>query len=146
MTLSLRRTLLMFLAFVAIYVGGWAYFAPKHWYENFPGFGLKWLPQLGPYNMHLAKDDGALYLALAALSLIAIRYIDNTPVGLAAASSWLVVNVLHFVFHMQHLYVYDTSDKVLNVVLLGFMVVCAAALFVPVRRVTDDESQVPHDS
>ncbi|MEV0183170.1 hypothetical protein AB0I54_28325 [Streptomyces sp. NPDC050625] len=134
MSIAIRRALLAVLALLGLYTGGWAYFAPKHWYENFPGFGFSWLPQLGPYNMHLAKDDGAMFLALGVLSLFAIRYAHNTLVVLITASVWLVFNVLHFIFHMQHLHVYNTTDKILNVVLLSLLVVFNAALFVPVRQ------------
>jgi len=141
MSIAFRRTLLALPALVGLYTGGWAYFAPEHWYENFPGFGFSWLPQLGPYNMHLAKDDGAMFLALGVLSLLAIRYAHTGLVVLITASVWLVFNVLHLVFHMQHLYVYDTTDKVLNAVLLSLLVVCNAALFVPVRNPSKEQGR-----
>lgn len=134
MSIELRRALLAVLALVGLYTGGWAYFAPAHWHAHFPGFGFSWLPQLGPYNMHLAKDDGAMFLALAALALLAIRCTRNEAVVQITASAWLVFNVLHCVFHLQHLHVYGTVDKVLNVTLLGLLVLVTAALFVPARR------------
>ncbi|WP_438306303.1 hypothetical protein ACSHXN_42375 [Streptomyces sp. HUAS TT11] len=129
MSIKLRRTLLAALAFVAAYTGGWAYFAPENWYANFPGFGRSWLPQLGPYNMHLAMDDGAMFLAMAVLSLFAIRYAHNMLVVQITACTWLVFNVLHLTFHMRHLSVYNTMDKILNVVALGLLVLITVALF-----------------
>ncbi|WP_406149575.1 hypothetical protein [Streptomyces sp. NBC_01012] len=133
MSITLRRALLALLALVGLYTGGWAYVAPAHWYAHFPGFGFSWLPQLGPYNMHLAKDDGAMFLALAALALLTIRYARHTLIVQLTATAWLVFNVLHCVYHLQHLHVYDTVDKVLNVLLLGLLVLITAALFIPVR-------------
>jgi hypothetical protein len=134
MTLTSRRALLALLALVGLYTGGWAYAAPKNWYANFPGLGFSWLPQLGPYNMHLAKDTGAMFLALAVLALITIGYARHAMVVQITASTWLVFNVLHCAFHMQHLHVYGTTDKVLNVVSLCLLVLVTAALFIPERR------------
>ncbi|MFI9471915.1 hypothetical protein ACIHBQ_31180 [Streptomyces sp. NPDC052492] len=134
MSITSRRALLSLLALAGLYTGGWAYAAPKNWHANFPGFGFSWLPQLGPYNMHLAKDTGAMFLALAVLALITIRYARTTRVVQITASTWLVFNVLHCIFHMQHLHVYGTTDKVLNVVSLTLLVLVSAALFVPERR------------
>jgi len=54
---------------VRAFVGAWALFAPVSWYDSFPGLGLRWLPVLGPYNEHLARDVGAFFLALTALSV-----------------------------------------------------------------------------
>ena len=43
--------------------------APRHWFATFPGLGLSWLPQLGPYNGHFARDVGAFFLGLTVLGL-----------------------------------------------------------------------------
>src|SRR5258707_688116 len=59
MNTSLQRGLLGFLAVTGAVTGLWAYVAPRNWYDTFPGMGLSWLPQLGPYNEHFAKDVGA---------------------------------------------------------------------------------------
>lgn len=123
-------TLCLFIA-AGLYVGVWAYFAPQHWYETFPGFGRSWLPQLGPYNQHLAKDAGAMYLALAVLSAIALRQVHSDLMVRTTGATWLTFNVLHLVYHLQHLHVYGTSDQVLNVVLLSGQTILAAALLVP---------------
>ena len=53
--------------------------------DTFPGGGRHWLPMLGAYNEHLARDVGALYLALAVLSAgAALRaadgYLTRSPV------------------------------------------------------------------
>lgn len=58
MNLLLRRILLAFLLLTGLVTGAWAYVAPMSWYTTFPGFGLSWLPQLGPFNEHLVKDVG----------------------------------------------------------------------------------------
>jgi len=41
---------------------------------------------------------------------------------------WLVFNVLHLSYHMQHLGMYGTRNQVLNVVTLTLLVLSSAAL------------------
>jgi hypothetical protein len=127
----LDRVCLVILLLSAGYVGGWAYLAPHHWYSGFPGFGLRWLPQLGPYDEHLAKDVGAMYLALAVLTLVALCRPRDRALTRIAGVTWLVFNVLHLTYHMTMLGVYGPTDRVLNVVTLSLVVVLAV---VPVVR------------
>jgi hypothetical protein len=132
MSTRIRYGSLGLLAVVALYTGLWAYFSPTGWYANFPGLGLSWLPQLGPYNEHLAKDAGAMFLALACLTVLALRQVRNTRLVQTTGAVWLVFNVLHFSYHVQHLDMYGTRDQVLNVVFLALLVLLAAVLLVPV--------------
>ncbi|MET0702358.1 MAG: hypothetical protein ABWY93_22110 [Mycobacterium sp.] len=136
MTKTLNRILLAVLALVATITGVWAYVAPRSWYDSFPGLGLSWLPQLGPYNEHFCKDVGAMFLALLVLSVTAIFCIDNRAVVRITAASWLTFNVLHWWFHMTMLHMYNTRDAVLNVILLSALVLISAALLVPIRART----------
>ncbi|WP_329129352.1 hypothetical protein OG552_03090 [Streptomyces sp. NBC_01476] len=131
MNITFRRVLLLVVAAVGAYVGVWAYFLPTSWYRAFPGLGLHWLPVLGPYNEHLARDVGALYLALAVLSLSAARWARDNRLAAVTGLTWLVFSVPHLAFHLRHLDMYRTSDQVLNVLALGFFVVAGAALMVP---------------
>ncbi|MEU3188294.1 hypothetical protein ABZ707_29490 [Streptomyces sp. NPDC006923] len=135
MNTKIRYANLGLLALVALYTGVWAYFFPQEWHGNFPGFGLSWLPQLGPYNEHLAKDAGAMFLAMAILTIITLRSVRNTRLVQTTGTAWLVFNVLHFSYHMQHLDMYETRDQVLNVVSLTALVVLSALLLVPVADV-----------
>jgi len=130
---TLDRVLFTVLGVVAGFTGVWAYAAPRSWYENFPGFGLSWLPQLGPYNEHFCKDTGAMFLALLVLSVAAIVYVNNRTVVKIAAGAWLTFNVLHFVYHMTMLQMYNTRDAVLNVIFLSLLVLISAALLIPDR-------------
>ncbi|MFE9906575.1 hypothetical protein [Streptomyces clavifer] len=132
MNTKLRYASLGLLGAVGLYTGLWAYFAPTSWYANFPGLGLSWLPQLGPYNEHLSKDAGAMFLALAMLTLITLSSLRNTRLVQTTGAVWLVFNVLHFIYHVQHLNMYNTRDQVLNVVFLAALVLLAALLLVPV--------------
>ncbi|MGR3870808.1 hypothetical protein ACUXZZ_19705 [Streptomyces graminifolii] len=132
MNTGIRYVSLGLLAVVSLYTGLWAYFSPSGWYANFPGLGLKWLPQLGPYNEHLVKDAGSMFLALACLTVIALRQVRNTRLVQTTGAVWLVFNVLHFSYHVQHLDMYGTRDQVLNVVSLSLLMLLSAVLLVPV--------------
>ncbi|MET9224311.1 hypothetical protein [Lentzea sp. NPDC003310] len=131
MKLLLDRISLAFIAVTSAYVGFFAYFAPKTWYDTFPGLGLRWLPQLGPYNEHFAKDVGAAYLAFTALSVVALLYARNRAVVPLAGAALLVFNGLHCLYHLTMLHMYEPRDQVLNVVLLGLLVVVSVILVLP---------------
>jgi hypothetical protein len=132
---TLHRALLGLLAATGVVVGGWAYAAPRHWYDTFPGMGLSWLPQLGPYNEHFVKDVGAMYLALALLSVFAAVHLTNTTLLRVTAGAWTVFNLLHFIFHMQMLHMYDPRDQILNAIALSAVLVASVVLFLPIRGV-----------
>ncbi|MET8287310.1 hypothetical protein AB0M86_15880 [Streptomyces sp. NPDC051639] len=126
------------LAVTGLYTGVWAYFSPKGWYAHFPGFGLSRLPQLGPYNEHLAKDTGAMFLALAVLTAVTLRQARDDRLVRTTGAVWLVFGVLHFGYHVQHLDMYGTRDQVLNVVTLSALLLASALLVLPVAPVRRD--------
>lgn len=133
---TVHRILLALLAVTGVVVGSWAYFAPKHWYDTFPGLGLRWLPQLGPYNEHFVKDVGAFYLGVTVLSVCAFVYIANATLVRVAAGAWTVFNLLHLVFHVQMLHMYEPRDQVLNVIALSTVLLVSLALLLPQRAPT----------
>lgn len=114
--------------------GIWAYFFPRSWYDSFPGMGLSWLPQLGPYNEHFATDTGAMFLALGSVSIAALIWITNTTLVRVAGAAWTVFNLLHWVFHMRMLHMYEPRDQILNAVFLTAILLVSALLLRPARR------------
>ncbi|MHA3021570.1 hypothetical protein ACXPWS_15080 [Mycobacterium sp. BMJ-28] len=134
------RSALSGLAVVAAVTGGWAYFAPRSWYDTFPGMGMSWLPPLGPYNEHFCKDTGAMFLALFVLSVAAIGWLENRAVVRIVAGAWLTFNVLHWWYHMTMLHMYSARDAVLNAIFLSLMVLASAALLMP-SRVPDSRTR-----
>lgn len=117
------RAVFAVLFVVGAITGGWAYFAPGNWYATFPGFGRSWLPPLGPFNAHFAIDVGAAFLAYAVLSLIAFVRAGDVRVVRVTGLAWLVFNVLHLIYHLSMLGMYDRTDQVINVVGLSIVVV-----------------------
>lgn len=133
MRLPIKVAITAFLAFSAAFVGGWAQFAPRAFYTSFPLPGRHWVSGIGDYNEHLIRDVGSLYLALMAISvwtLLRPRTDSFRLVGLA----WLVFGVPHLVFHLAHLDMFGTGDKIANIVALGGTVVLAVILLIPARR------------
>ncbi len=132
MTTFGKQLLTAVLALSAALVGLWATVAPRGFYDSFPLPGHHWVSPVGPYNEHLVRDVGGLYLALFVLSAWAVwrPATENLRItGLA----WAVFSVPHLVFHLGHLGMYSTFDKVGNVVSLGGTLVLALLLLLPTR-------------
>ena len=127
LTERLVRPVLFVLASIALQLGVWASVAPRSFYDDFPGGGRSWVAADGPYNEHLVRDFGGLNLALAALLVAALLRPERYLVRTAALAS-LLFAVPHFVHHARRLDVYDTSDQVANMVLLGLAIVGPAIL------------------
>ena len=119
---TVSRVILALLAATAAQLGLWATFAPRSFYEDFPGGGRNWVAIDGPYNEHLVRDFGGLNLALAFVLVVALVHMTPVLVRTAAIAS-LLFAVPHFVHHARHLDVFtSSSDKVVNMVLLGLAI------------------------
>jgi hypothetical protein len=89
------RILLVGLGVPAVVIGAWAAFAPRSFYEDFPGFGQVWVSPDGPFNEHLVRDVGEVTLAAV---------VWCTPLlARVAAGAWLVEGIPHLVYHLRHL-------------------------------------------
>lgn len=111
-------------------MGFWACFAPRSFYRSFPLPGHHWVAAMGPYNEHMTRDVGALYLALLVLSVWAVVRPRRETLAVAGAG-WLAFSVPHFAFHLVHLDMYGAADRIGNVVTLGGTLVLAALLLWP---------------
>ena len=125
---------LWYLVVSGVVVGAWAQFFPQAFYDSFPGLGRSWVSVDGPFNGHLIRDVGGLYLALTIVTIIAALTKTRETV-LAASLGWLVAQVPHFTYHMIHLHVYPSMvDKVGNVFTLALLVLVPAYLFLRAVR------------
>ena len=134
MRLVVRRVLLAVLLLAALSLGIWTYPMPRNWYDTFPGFGLRWIVPTGPYNEHLVKDIGAMYLALAVLTAGALWFAASDATVRITAAAWTTFNVLHLWYHVSTLQMYDGRDKVLVVTSLAILSLVSAALLFPLSR------------
>jgi hypothetical protein len=81
----------------------------------------------GPFNEHLVRDVGALYLA----GVLALMW-REWRVTLLVAAAWVTFSVPHLGYHLNHLDVLDTVDVVGNVIALGGTLALAVLLLVSV--------------
>ncbi len=116
--------------------GAWAAGFPRSFYDDYPGFGRVWVAADGPYNEHLVRDVGALYLALAVAGVLALVWRERRVTMLVAAA-WTVFSAPHLAYHLQHLGRFDTVDLVGNVVTLGGTLVLALVLLAGTARRTE---------
>jgi hypothetical protein len=126
---GILRVALAILALVSVELGAWATFAPRSFFDDYPGLGRHWVRADGPYNEHLVRDFGALNLALAVVTIVALITLGR-PLVIAVAIAWLAWGVPHLVYHLRHLDVFSTGDKVANVVGLAAVPVLAIVVLV----------------
>jgi hypothetical protein len=127
------RLVLVFMAIPGLLVGLWAAFAPRSFYDDFPGAGREWVSPDGPYNEHLVRDVGVLFLALVVVTIAALVWL-TPPLVRATAWGWLIYGVPHLVYHVRHRDVYDAVDQVSNLFSLLLAPVLAMALLVLSNR------------
>jgi hypothetical protein len=104
------RVVLGMLTVSAATVGTWAAFAPRSFYDDFPGLGQVWVAVDGPYNEHLVRDVGSLNLALCVVTVCALLTLARSTV-VASALAWLAYGVPHFVYHARHLGPFDATES-----------------------------------
>ena len=127
------RIALALLFVQGLIVGAWAAAWPRSFYDDFPGGGRAWVAADGPYNEHLVRDFGDLNLALAVVTLVAL-VASTRLVALPAALGWIVYQTPHLVYHLRHLDLYDTGDKVANVTALVFGLVLPIVVLLGARK------------
>lgn len=110
---------LIALAVPDIVVGAWLLFASKSFYDNFPGFGHRWVGPLGPYDQHAFSDFGGALLALGLLGCLAALWMERRLVQ-AALLTVLFEAVAHFVYHLTRLGSLPTGDDIANQLSLAY--------------------------
>lgn len=96
---ALTRTGLAALGALHLWWGAWAYVAPGHFYDTFPGLGHRWVAAYPPYNEHLVSDLGATFLTLAVLLGLAALRADR-QVTRVVLTGVIVFSGLHLLFHL----------------------------------------------
>jgi hypothetical protein len=135
MSMRLRQVVLVVTAVIGLFVGGWAASAPRSFYDAFPGLGRIWVAVDGPFNEHLVRDVGALYLALAAAGLVAAAT-RSVAASRAVGAAWVVFSVPHLVYHAGHLAGFGLVDQVGQVVSLSSTIILGLPLLLPDRQRT----------
>lgn len=143
----IARLLLVALGgFFGLVPGIWAVVLPASFYGDFPLVRPAWVAVDGPYNEHLIRDVGAMFLALAVIALVA-AVTGSAGQARLAGLAWLVFSVVHFGYHVTHLHVYSTLDQWLNVVSqVASILVALAVVLIPPRRSGGPVRPVPPTS
>ena len=123
------RIALGYLALVSLQIGVWAQFAPRSFYDDFPGLGRSWVDVDGPYNEHLVRDVGGLYLALAVFLIGAIVTLAR-PVIMLASLAVLVSGVPHLIYHLFNRDGLSTGDLAASIGGLALFAVIPVVLLV----------------
>jgi hypothetical protein len=131
------RIALGYLALVSLEIGLWAQFAPRSFFDDFPGLGRAWVRVDGPYNEHLVRDVGGLNLGLAAVLIVAIITLSR-PTIIAAAIASLLYGIPHFVYHVANHDGLANSDVAISLGGLALFAVIPIALIV-VSRIRSTE-------
>jgi hypothetical protein len=115
------------LAASAAYVGGWAMVAPRSFYDSFPGPGQHGVSPTGPYNEHLVRAVGGLYLALMVISIWTMLR-PARDVARVVGLAWLIFSIPHLIFHLNHLDGLSTTAQFGEIGSLAGTVLLAGAL------------------
>lgn len=108
-------------------LGIWASIAPQSFYDSFPGFGRTWVSPDGPFNEHLLRDIGGLWLGLSALLIYAL--VQRTPQLVRAAGLVVVVfSVPHVSYHIVKFDVLGLGDGAASLVSLVFVLTLGLGL------------------
>ena len=105
----------------SLFIGALAAFVPHAFYNDFP-FVTHWVDLLPPYNQHLVSDVGGLFLGFGVIFGWAAWKPERTLV-LAASTGFLLMAVLHLIFHASHLDGFGTADGVAEIVGLALLLI-----------------------
>ena len=120
-------------ALLALFVGVWAYFFPQSFYDSFPGVLGSWVSVDGPFNEHLIRDVGAMYLALGGASIGCLVW--RSEVGYRILGiAWTIFGALHFAYHAFHLSHMPVVDAVGEMIALGVSLLLGVLLLIPARK------------
>ena len=97
-----QRVALVLTVLVAGVLGSWSYVWPQHFFDRFPVVLGTWISTDGPYNEHLVRDHGAMYLALGAAGISALAR-PSAALVRTLGIAWTVFAALHAGYHLRHL-------------------------------------------
>ncbi len=113
----------MVLAVAALSVGLPATLAPQWFFDDYPAL-TTWVALLPPYNEHLVTDVGGLHLGFGLLFVWAL-YRPSRQLILPICSAYLLVQFLHFIFHIGHLEDFSTLEAVSQTIALAVVVLAS---------------------
>lgn len=110
---------LLLLSLATLSIGVTATFAPESFYSDYPFFAA-WVRLLPPYNHHLVSDVGGLYLGFSVI-LAWAAWRPSPALVLPLCWGFLLSQVIHFIFHLDHLQGFSTTDATAQTISLGLL-------------------------
>jgi hypothetical protein len=121
-----------------LYTGVQQQFAPRFFYDQFPGFGMTWVSLDGPFNEHLMRDLGGANLALTFLVFLAIAR-PSAYLVRGVSIAILIAQAPHFVYHALHVELLpDTLERVLQTASLGLILLVPVLILVASHSMGDE--------
>ena len=143
---AVARLGLLFVAAAQAEVGIWGEFAPRSFYDDFPGFGRHWVSPIGPYDEHLVRDYASAEIGLAVLLACAAVWFTRKVV-LIAGAAFLAGTLPHFIYHLTTTDRLPSIDNALSlggfVVEMGLVALAMAVVIREERTPRWDESNQP---
>lgn len=124
---------LVVLALQAALVGVWALVSPSSFFREFPGLGFAWVAALPPYNEHLVRDVGGLYLAFSALFFAAAYKMDRSLTRIVLVS-WLLSALPHLVFHFDHPEALPSGERAIQTAVLAVFALIPLLVLLDLQR------------
>ena len=122
------RAALLAVGAAQLAVGALLLFAPRSFYDEFPGFGREWVAALPPFSEHPFTDFGGALLGIGAATLAAAVTMRPGAVQVACVAN-IVQGTAHFAYHLAHAGALPTADTIVNQALIAIgPLVCAAVL------------------
>lgn len=114
-------------------LGVWAYFLPQAFFDHFPIVLGEWVSTDGPFNEHLVRDHGAMYLALGAAGVYGLVR-PSLPAYRVLGIVWVVFGMLHFAYHVGHLDHLGQMEATAQLIALVVALGLGIAMLTPGRR------------
>jgi hypothetical protein len=121
------------MALHAAVVAAWALLSPRSFYTDFPAIAGSWVDASPPFNEHLIRDVGGLYLGFAILFFWATANMEP-PIVRAVLIAWLPFGVLHLWFHVTHMAGLSGAERFLQTVALAAVTLVPVLILVAQRR------------
>lgn len=114
-------------------LGGWAFFLPEGFFNDFPIRGADWVSTLGEFNEHLMRDYGSAQIGLGIAAIIsAARWSRRGVISLMVG--YAIFGPLHFGYHLTTFDHFDTGSAMAQGVALVTFVLIPLGVLLALRR------------
>lgn len=114
-------------------LGGWAFFMPEGFFNDFPIAGARWVSTLGEFNDHLMRDYGAAQIGLGLAAVMVATKRSRSGV-IALMTGFVVFGTLHLGYHFTTFDHFHTGSAVAQAVALTTFIVIPLGVLLALRN------------